>query len=204
MLERVQIFTATVPERRHLLDGLRASIKAQTYGNVEHIVYSSEYVGDHGTRGFLEAFKKTSAGLVMCLADDEWLEPSCVEDLVWALNAERADFAIHWRQFPGSLQQPGEPEALPTNMTTGLFKRWLWENVANICGNHKKRYSQPGADGQLGYDWVLAGAKCVSVPKVLSHVKCWPGSGELADGGQWDETYACDARIPLNGLLVVS
>ena len=146
-------------------------------------VLEGKYIGDHGTHGFISAmeapttfgYKDTSGAThkrnpddwVMVLADDEWLEPTAIEDLMWAANAERADFVIHHRQFPDALQRPGEPEPRPDNMTTGLFRRWLW-GVANILGNGKRRYTQPGADGQLGYDWVMAGAKCVSVPKVLS------------------------------------
>lgn len=126
---------------------------------------------DHGTAAIQYGMQHVMGDLVMCLADDEILEDTCIEKLVDALERTGSDFAMchrDWPQRPGA-KVTGDPP-VSTNLTTGLFRPRLWK-VADMVSGPSGLYTQPGADGQCAWDWLQQGAELVIVPEVLSHVE---------------------------------
>lgn len=195
----VEIVTPFLPDvgREGLLMECMARVARQTYrldfnGTIMHTVVVDGQHGDmpvwptvrwlwhpdgphhdHGSAAINRGVKNRLCDLVMQLADDEWLEDTAVQQLVMALASTGADFAMFHRRFPSGATVTGVP-AEKWNLTTGLFwPRW-WE-VADMISGPSGFYSQPGADGQLAYDWLLRGAQMVVVPEVLSHTVANPG-----------------------------
>lgn len=181
--------TATLPHRYDLLEKCHDRIQRQVYatdfgGTILHTVVvdglddvtelpGARYLcvpdGPHhdgGAWAFGYGVKQALCDLVMCVADDEYLEDTSIRQLVSALERAGADFAVHYRDFRGMTQMCGSPP-VAGNLTTGLFHPRLW-SVADLISGPSGLYSQPGADGQQAYDWLLKGATLAVVPQVLS------------------------------------
>lgn len=196
MLASLPIVEVVTPTWWPRLDKLREChrrIEAQTYvqdfgGVILHTVVQdgphSELVSgcrylfldgphmDHGLTALDYGVRHSLTDLVMGVADDEWLEDTCIQKLVQAHQEAFCDFAIvHRRCLTGgdSVVLTGTPPS-PLNLTTGLFKRSCWD-VADSLHGPSGYYPGSGGDGVQAWDWLKAGLELVVVPEVLSTVQ---------------------------------
>lgn len=189
----VEIVTPALPERQGLLEECHKRVMRQTYaldfgGTVLHTIVVDGGHGDmpvwpdarwlwleggphhdHGSAAINYGVQHRLCDYLMQVADDEWLEDTAVQQLVYALQWAAADFAMCHRDWPGrpGVLVTGDPP-VATNLTTGLFNPGWW-SVADMVSGPSGLYTQPGADGQQAWDWLQRGAKLAIVPQILSH-----------------------------------
>jgi hypothetical protein len=79
----VSVLTATIPGREHLLKECKASVKAQTYKPVEHLIGLDE--DGVGCARMVNGLASAAAGdWLFLIADDDIMLPRCLELLVGA------------------------------------------------------------------------------------------------------------------------
>lgn len=134
------VLTATLPSRRPLLDECEASVAAQTYTNLEHLVGVDEArEGPATIRNRLAA--ASPADWFLPLDDDDLLLPDCVAELVAV--CEGADVVVPWCdvQDHDAKLDPWTPNRLfrPETMlmynfvpVTALVRADLWREVGGM------------------------------------------------------------------------
>lgn len=190
----VEIITPHLPERRDQLHRLQLAIEAQDYdGPIIHTVvwdgqqaapfvvkarpnrwvrhYSVD--GPHYDRGAWAvtwAVTRSNCPAVLQIADDDDMAPDCISKLVAAWSDE-VDVVMPWMTcFDGGGKQLGSVTGDPpvrSNLTSGLFRPALFQEVGTMICGPSGRYEQPGADGVMVWDWLEAGARLKIVPEFL-------------------------------------
>ena len=108
----VSVLTATIPERAHFLTELVASVAAQTYRSVEHVILVDEEKAGFA-RTMNRAAREAQGEWLLPFCDDDLMLPGCIQSLVD--NCEDADIVyprpLVWGEDPSQFCQ--EPPTIP-------------------------------------------------------------------------------------------
>jgi hypothetical protein len=97
----VSVLTPTVSDRKWFFDRCSLSVKAQTWGRVEHAIV---YDAPSASEGFQRCLKQCLGEFVMPVSDDDWIAPHAVESLAQILTDGPHDVAFAMTVFvsPGN------------------------------------------------------------------------------------------------------
>ncbi len=162
--------------RQDLLPEAFASVRAQTYPDVEIVVkFADAWWPDK----LNAAIRGTSAEYFCVLCDDDKLAPTWVERTLGAIAAEQADFAYTDNFVFGPLRlRYALPDFSLTAVqrdcvphVTALTRRTLWEQLGGYDG------AQPYFDWDFWLRAAKAGARGAHVRDYLMHYRVWHANG---------------------------
>ena len=120
---KVSVLTPTIPERADLLEECIASVTAQTYPDVEHLVGVDEE--RRGCGWMMNQLGNNAKGeWVLPLGDDDLLLPGAVTRLLEMSDDADVVYSPPLVSQNGEIHFFGEPPTIPS---FGLIRRTLWQ-----------------------------------------------------------------------------
>lgn len=123
---QVSVLTPSIPERAHMLEECRASVKAQTHPGVEHLVLVDE--DRNGCAVTMNRLATLAHGeWLLPLADDDLLLPGCIATLL--RHTEDADIVYAPPLVTGNEDRWWFYQAPPVIPSFALIRAELWEEI---------------------------------------------------------------------------
>lgn len=148
----VSILTPTIKGREWFLKRNRASVSAQTYPMIQHVIEWEEGIGP--MPAFQRCLDQAMGEFVIALGDDDWLAPHAVERLVDAIGDHDLVFCKTLIVSPGK-----------DRLVSGHACLWR-KSLTDEIGGYDLRYKHSG-DSELYGRMIERGAPFTYLPEPL-------------------------------------